>query len=418
LRAVIAFVVLFTIWLGIGVVHAIEEPNLDDPGTLSPTGTGGHGSSRLAHLLAARGVAVDRVMSSEQARQLAQTGADSTIFVPTPDYLDPEFFSRVSATSGVSRVVVVQPGPRTVILAELPLGLGIGRWVTHTVPADCTAPSIAEAGAATVNDSSYSYEPYASDFGFQSLSCYHGSVLGVRTGRIETVYVGANDLFRNDRIGEVGNAPLATALLAGRGRVIWVDVHTTEPTPQQVLAIHLPQYRRADQDRTGTGFPTIDAFPSWLWAGFLLAGACVILLAVARARRLGSPVSEPLPVIVPAAEAVTGRGRLYERIAARESTLDALRTAAIGRMAPVLYPFGTAPPERDLAQGGSGAAEFATRIALRVGMTEAAVLAILYGAPPTTDDQLTLAVASLDVLVGAVLTPRVSPTDPFQGARP
>ena len=38
-----------------------------------------------------------------------------------------------------------------------------------------------------------------------------------------------------------------------------------------------------------------------------------VLAAAARARRLGAPVAEPLPVLVPATETVTGRGRLYQR---------------------------------------------------------------------------------------------------------
>ena len=38
--------------------HLVEEPNLGDPTTLSPTGTGRDGSSRVAAMLDARGVAV------------------------------------------------------------------------------------------------------------------------------------------------------------------------------------------------------------------------------------------------------------------------------------------------------------------------------------------------------------------------
>ena len=87
----------------------------------------------------------------------------------------------------------------------------------------------------------------------------------------------------------------------------------------------------------------------------MLAAAGAVLLALVRARRLGPPVAEPLPVLVPAAESVTGRGRLYERIAAREASLDALRAAAIARMARVLDPMAGAAPERELT-GGRGPA--------------------------------------------------------------
>jgi hypothetical protein len=54
------------------------------------------------------------------------------------------------------------------------------------------------------------------------------------------------------------------------------------------------------------------------------------------ARRLGPPVPEPLPVAVPAAETVTGRGRFYERADARGAALGALQAAARHRILPLL----------------------------------------------------------------------------------
>jgi hypothetical protein len=139
-----------------------------------------------------------------------------------------------------------------------------------------------------------------------------------------------------------------------------------------------------------------------------------VLLAVARARRLGPPVAEPLPVIVPASEAVTGRGRLYERIAAREATLDAIRGAAITRMAHVLNPFGGRPASDD---------ELVRQIAQRTATPEYAIRAVLYGPAAADDAGLADAVGRLDALTAAVLGHQ-RPNDqaqsqiPFRGGHP
>jgi hypothetical protein len=139
----------------------------------------------------------------------------------------------------------------------------------------------------------------------------------------------------------------------------------------------------------------------------LLAAA---LLAVARGRRLGTPVAEPLPVLVPAAEAVTGRGRLYQRIEAREATLAALRGAAVARIARTLNPHAPAPPA-----GAPGAlvGTLIEQVAARTGTPDHVVRAILNGPAPDDDEGLRRAVADLDALVNAVL--RDNPPQPLGG---
>jgi hypothetical protein len=109
-------------------------------------------------------------------------------------------------------------------------------------------------------------------------------------------------------------------------------------------------------------------------------------------------VHEPLPVLVPATENVTGRGRLYARSHAREATLEALRAATIRRIATVLGPPGTAatgpvPGEADLVE----------QVATRTGRPAAIVRETLYGLAPHDDDGLAHAVAALDSLEHAVM---------------
>jgi hypothetical protein len=397
------FAVLLSLWVVTGVAHAVEEPDLDEPGTLSPLGTGSDGSSVLAGLLRGRGVQVQRVTSSREALRVA-AGAGSTVFVPAPDFLTPGFLSLVDDLAGAHRVVVVQPGRRTVIFSPVPIYPVHDRWATASVAPGCGTEFAAAAGPAGVFNESYEVD------GPASVDCYAGAVAGVRTRDTEFIYVGASDPFRNDRIGEGGNAALATGLLTEHGRVIWLDVHQREPVSRSELGLpNLPQYRRGELDR-GSGGSGTDPFPPALWGGIALAMAAGVLLALARARRLGTPVPEPLPVLVPAAESVTGRGRLYQRIEAQEPALGALRAAAITRMAVLVNPLGGPAPERDLI-GRSGqapppAAEALIRqIAARSGTPEQAVRQILYGPIAGDNDSFARAVADLDGLVQAVLNP-------------
>jgi hypothetical protein len=354
------------------------------------------------------------VTSSQEAVRVASAG-DSTVFVPGPDFLNPTFASFIGSLPGAHRVVVVRPGLRTMLFSPVPIYPGRQRWATAVVAPRCSTPFAVEAGPAAAYRQTY-------DTDEASVSCYFGGVVGIRNGDTEIIYVGASDPFRNGRIDERGNAALATGLLSEHDRVVWVDVHRREPvsrSPADIPNPDAPQYRRGNQNRSNTGYPIIDAFPTALWAVLVMGFAAAVLLALARARRLGPPVAEPLPVLVPAAEAVTGRGRLYRRIDARAATLAALRGAAVSRLSRVLNPFGGTGSDRDLTvqrdllgetlELSSTVEEFIRQVASRSGVPDHAVRAILYGPAPPDDDGLTRAVADLDQLVAAVLRDTADP---------
>jgi hypothetical protein len=279
------------------------------------------------------------------------------------------------------------------------VGQAGSRWATATAAPGCSEPAARQAGIATVFRNRYAlYEG-------PGTTCYRGGLVRAGTGDAETFVIGATEPFRNDRIDEVGNAALATGLLSAHGRVIWLDVHAKETTtlPEaERPQFTLPEYRRGNRDRTNTGFPTIDAFPPMLWAGILLAAGVAVLSAVARGRRLGPPVAEPLPVLVPAAEVVTGRGRLYSRVRARSATLTALRHAAIRTVLAEIDPFGGPARERELITTGSGTDTFAEQVAARTGHSAAQIHTLFFGDPPDDDEALALAVAELDRIVDAV----------------
>jgi hypothetical protein len=110
------------------------------------------------------------------------------------------------------------------------------------------------------------------------------------------------------------------------------------------------------------------------------------VLALWRARRLGRVVTEPLPVVVRAAEAVEGRSRLYRAAGARGPAAEALRAATVDRL---VRRVGAAP-------AGPGRARGPGRRAHRRRPGHGARL--LYGGAPEDDAALVRLADDLHVL--------------------
>jgi hypothetical protein len=243
--------------------------------------------------------------------------------------------------------------------------------------------------------------------------------------------VGSADPFRNDRIGEHGNAALATALLTGAPRLVWLNLHRREPPPLvtddpglagapaappslrprrsgdpverdfpiegrrgEVERVPPPNIEGDDEsDRADPPNPLWVAFPKWVYPTTALLVLATIALAIARARRLGGPVVEPLPVVVRSSETASGRGRLYQRARARPEALQVLRDAALARLTRLLR------LEADVEQ-----AALIEAVAASSGWPPAAVGHALFGPPPENDAELVAAATQLEQLVAAVTT--------------
>lgn len=118
---------------------------------------------------------------------------------------------------------------------------------------------------------------------------------------------------------------------------------------------------------------------------------------LALARRLGPPVREPLPVLVPAAETVAGSGRLYRYARGRGAALTAMRATALRRVIRAVDLPPAPPPEP---------ATVVAAVAGATGLPPDHVHRTLYGPAPESDAELTRAVADLDALVAAVTRDR------------
>ena len=143
-----------------------------------------------------------------------------------------------------------------------------------------------------------------------------------------------------------------------------------------------------------------DILPGWVLPAVVQLLVAGLLLMLWRGRRLGPPVTEPLPVVVRAAEAVEGRARLYRRAQARDRAAKALRSGALARLVPRLG--------IESGAGGEPAPEaVVAAVAGRTGRADAEVHAALFGAPPEDDAGLVRLSETLDSMVRSTLDPEV-----------
>ncbi len=392
---------LFTVtW----VTHGAVRPAVTADAFLNPASSAPTGGTRLAARLRATGVPVDRYTGSAGALRAAYRG-DTTMFVPAPMMMHPYYLRMFKFLPSTSRVVLVAPDARTLQDGHVRALAGSRRWATGVTTPDCTDPDLSGLGEAAVLG--IRYGPLFKNQ--PMVRCYRDAVARLRVGVVEVLLVGAEDPFRNDRINERHNADLAMALLGGRSKVAWLDLHRPEPPPEVISGpdpagigtLHEPEPGEpgdpdfplpGEESKGGGGSaggddrvpdpdnsnPLWTAFPHWVWWVVTLLALIWLVLALAAARRLGPPVSEPLPVTVRTGETVEGRGRLYRRSRGRLFALEMLRAATVRRIGEALHlPPDTAPDT------------VVQRVAERTGRSTVDVQRILYGdTTPTSDAAL------------------------------
>ncbi|GGU33644.1 DUF4350 domain-containing protein [Lentzea flava] len=300
-------------------------------GSLDPRSYQPEGSHAVAALLERNGVRVeptDDVSSVEGA----------TLFVTHPALIDPARLADLSRRAAA-----------TVLLAP-PTGKSPLKVETR----DPGCPLAAKAGPATAGGFVYEGEQ----------RCYDSTL--VRTGTVTTI--GFSSIFTNRDLDEEGNAALALALLGQYDRLVW----------------YLPSAADRSQQKSFT-----DLIPDGWKFGAWQLGIAAVVIALWRARRLGRVVTEPLPVVVRAAETVEGRARLYRRSHASGHAASVLRQASRDRLAGLL----------GLPAGEDPSAE----IARRTSRSAAGVRTLLYDDDAPVDDRGLVALADeLDALENEV----------------
>ena len=379
-RARLPLLVLALLLL-VAVVVAVAA-NRSIGGRLDPRGADREGGRALATLLGDRGVDVIRTVGPAAA--VARTESRTVVFVPFPGVLSDEAVRRVGALAFGTVVLVAPDSDDLTAISDDVTGAG-GRVAEVTEPR-CANPAAGAAGAALLGGELYRTSAGDTCYPGDDEDAERGALVTGRTlGGARLTVLGTGAAFENENLAEDGNAALVINLLGGDGSAD--EVRWLVPEPGSAI----------EDDGSGS---LGSILPDWVGPAvvqLLLAG---LLLVLWRGRRLGPPVTEPLPVIVRAAEAVEGRARLYRRAGARDEAAGALRAGALARMVPRLG--------IDPGAGGNPAPEaVVAAVAARSGRPDAEVHAALYGPAPADDAGLVRLTETLDSIIRSTLDPEV-----------
>lgn len=336
-------------------------------GALDPRSAEESGSMAVADLLEAEGVRVRLAGTADEARE--RLGDGSTLLVTHPDRIRPEALRALRERT--DELVLLAPSADTLAAVTAKLAAA-GSVEPETVSPDCALDAATSAGPLGLGGSTYRSAGEAGDVEI----CYSrggaGPLAGLASGNRGLTVLGDSAPLTNAALAEGGNAALALHLLGQHPTLVW----------------YLPATGDAAL-RDGEA-SIYDLIPDGWTFGVIQAGIAVVLLALWRARRLGPVVTEPLPVVVRAAETVEGRARLYRRAGAAEHAARALRKAALDRMLP------------SVGLSGAEAADpraVAEALARRTDRDPTEVWALLYDSSrPRGDSELVALAEALDVL--------------------
>ncbi|MCE7007270.1 DUF4350 domain-containing protein [Kibdelosporangium philippinense] len=334
----------------IALVSSGGEEDALDPESASP-----QGSRAVARLLEQQGVQIIRANSIDDAA--GAVNGDTTLLITNPNWLSAEQLSVLSEESG-STVAIAPTGGAVDGLAP-----GTGR--SGLVEPENRQPGCSFDAAGAVYIGGVTYEART--------SCYDGTV--VRDGNV--TLLGDASPIVNDTLDEEGNAALALRVLGEHRQLVWYMPNLND---------------RAVGGGDNEGDQSLySLIPSAWWFALGQVGIAVLLFMAWRARRLGPIVTEPLPVVVRAAETTEGRARLYRRAKATDHAADALRRATISKLIPMLGLSSDASP-----------AAISEGVAARTGRPGVEVHAVLFGPPPTTEEALVQIADDLDALANEV----------------
>lgn len=319
----------FPLLIGALVLALIITINLlpgqdEDDAPLSPGNPAPEGARAVAQVLEAQGIDVVRVDSFDQA--LAEVGAGrSTLFLnDSQQYLSAGQVAELTESS--DRSVLAAPAERQ--LESLDYGFA----PVGTVPFDfgTAAPMLAaecpDEDATAASSISASGTLYSG-----GVECFSTTVetaagedgageevtggLYVSSEDGSVSILGAPAILANGTITETGNAALALRILGESPTLVWY-----EPTSADIIS-------------SGEGINPMTLLPGWVNPLLVWLLTCAVLAILWRGRRLGPLATEPLPVVVRAAETAEGRARLYQDSRAVAHAAANLRAAGLARIA-------------------------------------------------------------------------------------
>ena len=303
--------VLLAIAIALTLLDRGGRGNTDD---LDPANPRSPGAQALAQVLRDHGVAVTVIRSQRELLDETVDGTTTVVITHTLRLSGRTARTALAHAASAASVVLLDPDPEV----TRGMGLPVDSHLTDlsTPAAGCTGTGLGQdfrlAGAERA------YTTTASGTGatpcFPDKKDGGGAMVSLpgAVGRPPVVLLGDDTLISNHTVLASDNAAIALHLLGQTGHLIWyipslADITAAEGTSRSIA-------------------------PSWFQPGVALAASAVLLLSLWRGRRLGRLVTEPLPVIVRAAETTESRGRMYRRSRDRTRALAVLRLATRRRL--------------------------------------------------------------------------------------
>lgn len=341
-------------------------------GFADPDSPSRQGSRALAQVLRDQGVDVE-VVRTIRDFEAAGVGPTTTVLMGSFDFLGEAAADRASRhASKAARLVLLEPS--AFALSDFGVRLAPSDGGRVDLAADCGSDLIDRDDRLDASVTFYQSTDTSADGTPQlpagAAGCFPGHnadaavvVLPSTNVQPETVVLGSADALTNARVGEASHAAIGLRALGGTARLVW----------------YLPDISDLDvPDGSGNLRPSDRGIPEWFGPATLLLGLAFIAFALARGRRLGRIVTEPLPVVVRAVETTEARGRLYRRAGDRERAASSLRAGTVQRLAARLgLPSATAD-------------EVVAAVARTANREASQIRALLDGPTPTNDRDLVL----------------------------
>lgn len=356
--------------LGLAVLIAVALAQSAPPSPLEPTSADKTGARALVQVLSDHGVDVQVVRTLTDAQRAVRVASGpTTVVIADPTNLPPPALDRLlkDVYRDLDRLVVVDPSQEALDLADLPVQslagqapLGRPRCDSALIESGDEVSTWTTSRFVSSDDEATLCFPLDGGEG-QPEDWSHGAGLAITHATdapdTQVVLVGFGASWSNEEIADDAHAGIAIRILGSTPNLIW--------------------YQPGLSDAADYADSADSVWPAWVGPVSGLIAAAFVLFAVAVGRRLGSAVVEPLPVLVPAAEITTSRGRLYLRTNDRGRSARILQDASKRRLAARL----------GVPRGASGD-QLVAAVASATGLMPAGVAELLFGPPPPDDAAL------------------------------
>ncbi|WP_062078081.1 DUF4350 domain-containing protein [Demequina globuliformis] len=355
----------------------------EDETRLSPGNDRGNGAKAAAQILDDQGVSIDHINALGAAH--VEDPSSTTLAIANPDALERY---QVEAIMDYPGDIVFLGASRAVAqLAELGTN-EIDTYVEASqADAACNDPDAMAAGTVEVQGSAVSGasgpDVEVCFTTADGASAYLVTEVDGRTVRV----LASDQLAMNDYLDQYGHAALTLRALGHHPTLVWYAADGADGSVPPFSDVDSPVPPEDPNVTAGV-------LPSWVGPALFMLALTVVMAGVWRGRRFGRLVPEPLPVVVPGAEAVRGRARLYRSSGDTAHAGAALRAQAAVRIGRRLGIPRSAGPDAII-----DATHRAT------GRSRQNVASLLAGPLPTSSPDMMALIAELDSLEREVHRP-------------